>query len=234
MAHDVVYSSDTLSDLVVNVDLDIYINQTAGPCGLNASTTVLHLAMRRILGREGGYPDFGVLKDEMINAYGDDIRQVLHEICPKYRLQCRKVFAKGATEAVIEKRPVVAIFFLTDDEWMAFSNFYREDYPMGILTQNEFDVRRRRKSLPTSGHAVVLTSYNSKCLTFMNSWGQKWGDNGFFRVQNAEVLQLEFFDVYWTLNDLTEREKEYYHQRGSEDDEFVKRLAKSGIHLPRM
>ena len=61
MAHDVVYSSDTLSDLVVTVDLDIYINQTAG----NASATVLHLAMRRILGREGGYPDFGVLKDEM-------------------------------------------------------------------------------------------------------------------------------------------------------------------------
>jgi aminopeptidase C len=128
---------------------------------------------------------------------------------------------------------VVAIFFLTDDEWMAFSNFY-EDYPMGILTQNELDVRRRRKSLRTSGHAVVLTSYNSKCLTFMNSWGQKWGDNGFFRVQNAEVLQLEFFDVYWTLNDLIEGEKECYHQRGSEDDELVERLAKSGIHLPRM
>jgi hypothetical protein len=88
MAHDVVYSSDTLSDLVVTVDLDIYINQTAGPCGLNASATVLHLAMRRILGREGEYPDFGVLKDEMIKAYGDDsaddIRQVLQEICPKY------------------------------------------------------------------------------------------------------------------------------------------------------
>jgi RNA polymerase subunit RPABC4/transcription elongation factor Spt4 len=50
----------------------------------------------------------------------------------------------------------------------------------------------------------------------MNSWGETWADKGFFRVQNAEVLQLEFFDVYWTLSDLTEGEKEYYHQHGSE------------------
>ena len=50
----------------------------------------------------------------------------------------------------------------------------------------------------------------------MNSWGQKWGDKGFFRVQNAEVLQMKFLDVYWTLSDLTEGEKEYYHQHGSE------------------
>jgi hypothetical protein len=100
MAHDVVYSSDTLSDLVVTVDLDdIYINQTAGPCGLNTSATVPHLAMRRILGQEGGYPDFGVLKDEMIKAYGDDsaddIRQVLQKICPKYRLHCRNSSPNG-------------------------------------------------------------------------------------------------------------------------------------------
>jgi hypothetical protein len=35
-------------------------------------------------------------------------------------------------------------------------------------------------------------------------------------VQNAEVLQLEFFDVYWELDDLTEGEKEYYRKHGPE------------------
>ena len=85
-----------------------------------------------------------------------------------------------------------------------------------MLTQNELDIRKRPKGVPTGGHAVVLTSYNSKCLTLMNSWGDEWTDNGFFRVQNAEVLQLEFFDVYWTLNDLTDGEKEYYREHGHE------------------
>ena len=194
--------------------------QDRGTCYANASAAVLHLAMRRILGRENGYPDFHELKNEMIKAYGSDgadTRKVLQKICPKYRLRSQIVCINGAKEAVAKKRPVVARFRLTHDEWKAFSIFYKTN-PMGILTQNELDVRKRATSPPsdTSGHAVVLTSYNSSCLTFMNSWGQKWGDNGFFRIQNAEVLQLELFDVYWTLNDLTEGEKEYYRKYGSD------------------
>jgi hypothetical protein len=230
MAKDVVCSADTLSELLVSVDLDIYISQTTsgfkakeqqgGTCYANASAAVLHLAMQRILGREGGYPKFHKLRKEMVDAYGThgaDIRKVLQKICPKYRLRSQNVCIKGAMEAVVKKRPVVATFHLTGDEWKDFSNFYKTN-PTGILTQNELDVRKRPTSPPprTSGHAVVLTSYNSKCLTFMNSWGETWADKGFFRVQNAEVLQLEFFDVYWTLSDLTEGEKEYYHQHGSE------------------
>ncbi len=230
MAQDVVCLPDALSELLVSVDLDIYISQSTsgleakkqlgGTCYANASAAVLHLAMKRILGREGGYPDFDVLKDDMIEAYGmhgSNTSKVLQEICPEYRLRSQKVDIKGAMEAVVKKRPVVARFRLTDDEWEAFSNFYKNT-PTGILTQNELDVRERPTSPPpyTSGHAVVFTSFNSKCLIFMNSWGQEWGDNGFFRVQNAEVLQLEFFDVYWELIDLTEGEKEYYQKHGSE------------------
>jgi hypothetical protein len=230
MAETVVCCPDALSELLVSVDLDIYISQSTsdfeakkqqgGTCYANASAAVLHLAMQRILGREGGYPDFHVLRDEIIRAYGThgaNTSKVLQEICPRYRLHSQKVCIKGAMEAVLKKRPVVARFHLSDDEWETFSNFYKNN-PTGTLTQKELDVRKRPTSPPpsTSGHAVVLTSYNSKCLTFMNSWGQKWGDKGFFRVQNAEVLQLEFLDVYWTLSDLTEGEKEYYHQHGSE------------------
>jgi ribosomal protein L37AE/L43A len=230
MAKDVVCSADTLSELLVSVDLDIYISQTTsgfkakeqqgGTCYANASAAVLHLAMQRILGREGGYPDFHNLRGEIIRAYGTHCAKtskVLQEICPRYRLHSQNASIKGAMEAVLKKRPVVARFHLTDDEWETFSNFYKNN-PTGTLTQNELDVRKRPTSPPpdTSGHAVVLTSYNRSCLTFMNSWGQKWGDKGFFRVQNAEVLQMEFLDVYWTLNDLTEGEKEYYHQHGSE------------------
>ena len=228
MAKNAVYFSDALSELLTSVDLDIYIsqsthgfeakNQVGGTCYANASAAVLHLAMRRILGREGGYPEFYMLRDEMIQAHGEKgatgMSKVLETICRKYRLHSQKVSTKKAMEAVAKKRPALATFCLKDEELTEFSNFYKNN-PTGILSQNELDVRKspaRRKK----GHAVVLTSYNSKCLIFMNSWGQKWGDKGFFRVQNAEMLQLKFFDVYWTLNDLSEGEKEYYNKHGSE------------------
>jgi hypothetical protein len=31
-------------------------------------------------------------------------------------------------------------------------------------------------------HAVILVEYGKDYLRFMNSWGTKWGDGGFFKV----------------------------------------------------
>lgn len=164
----------------------------------------------------------------MIKEYGNDpdvTERILEKKCSEYRLRYSEVSIDDAKKAISEKRPVVAQFDLTDEEWDAFAKFYERN-PFGILVQDEFDVSKRLSIPPpvTSGHTVVLTSYNSKCLIFMNSWGQEWGDNGFFRVQNAQLLQLKFFDVYWTLDDLTGQEKEYYEQHGFE---VAEKLVKS-------
>ena len=243
----VVRCREALSEFLVSVDLDIYISQTihdfeakeqvGGTCYANASAAVLHMAMRRILGREGRYPDFHELREEMIKEYGCDganTKNVLIKMCKKYRLHSEEVKSKEAMEAAVQKRPVVAIYDLTDDEWQIFANFYKKN-PAGILTQKELDFNQRPTNPPpeTEGHAVVLTSHNSKCLTFMNSWGQNWGDNGFFRVQNAEVLDMKFFDVFWRLDDLSEEEREYYHQHGSEvAEKLVKGLQKAEYECP--
>ena len=109
---------------------------------------------------------------------------------------------------------MVATFCLTKEEWEAFCRFYATNVN-GVLTADEINVRQRREGAVLTGNAVVLTSYNSKCLTLMNSWGSSWGDMGFFRVKNAEVLRLEFIDVFWTLNDLTKGEKAYHKEHGS-------------------
>ena len=51
----------------------------------------------------------------------------------------------------------------------------------------------------------------------MNSWGQKWGDNGFFRIKNAQVLPyMRFFDVYWNEGDLRPSEIEAFRQKGTD------------------
>ena len=229
VARNVVCCQDALSDMLASVDLDLYINQNVrgykakgeqegGTCYANASATVLHLSMKRILGREGGYPDFYKLREEFINRFGSDGANtllVLQKMCPKYRLHCQKVDAMGAMKAITSSRPVVARFRLTDHEWDSFGAFFERN-PKGILTKREIDITARPPNTPLGGHAVVLTSFNSECLRLLNSWGADWADMGFFRVENADVLGLEFIDVYWTITDLTEEEKTYYEKHRSD------------------
>lgn len=228
VARNVVCCQDVLSDLLASVDLDVYINQKVtgfeakeqegGTCYANASAAVLDLSMRRILGREGGYPDFYELRKEFIKRYGTEGANtlcVLQEMCPKYRLHCEQVDLKGAMKAITAKRPVVTRFRLTDDEWDSFGKFFKSK-PTSILTKKEIDITARPPNARTGGHAVVLTSFNSECLRLMNSWGVGWADQGFFKVQNADVLGLQFIDVFWTLEDLTEEEKSYYEKHGSQ------------------
>ncbi|XP_044171755.1 uncharacterized protein LOC114970722 [Acropora millepora] len=227
MAKKGVLSQDVLSDLLSSVDLDVYINQAndgfgakrqrGGTCYANASAAVMHLAMKRIIGRDGGYPDFFELRERLIAKYGEDgaiIEHVLNEICPDYRLQCETVDAIGAMEAISAKRPVVATFHLTGAQWDQFGKFYDEN-PRRILTRSYLDSKHVSTS-DAGGHAVVLTSYDADSLRLMNSWGDDWAEQGFFRVQNSNVLGLEFFDVFWTLDDLTKKEKKAYEQHGAE------------------
>ena len=243
VARSVVCCQDALSDLLASVDLDVHINQSVtgfkakkqkgGTCYANASAAVLDLSMRRILGREGGYPDFYKLREEVINHFGTEGANPLHvlqEMCPKYRLHCERVDLTGAMKAITAKRPVMTAFWLTEDEWDSFSNFFMSN-PTGILTKKEIDITARPPNArPDEGHAVVLTSFNSDCLRLMNSWGVGWAEQGFFKVQDAAVLGLEFFDVFWTIKDLTEEEKSYYKKRGSQ---VAKSLMKSYQSLKR-
>ena len=226
LARDIVCSQDALSDLLSSVTLDLYINQAnegfepqqqrGGTCYANASAAVLHLAMQRIVRRDGGYPNFVQLRDEMIGKYGEDganTLRVLQEVCPSYRLHCKEVNVTDALKAITAKRPVLARFRLTGAEWKKFSDFYKKS-PRGILSISELQIQR-----PTGaslGHAVVLTSFDSQGLRLMNSWGDTWADGGFFRIRDACVLDLEFVDVYWTISDLRNTEKVAYQQRGAE------------------
>ena len=232
VARNVVCCQDALSDLLASVELDLYINQElkdlrakriqeGETCHANAATTVLYLSMRRILGREGGYPNFYELREEIVKEFdwekypnGVSTTHVLQKMCPKYRLQCKQVDLKRAMKAVSSSRPVVATFRLTDNEWDSFEEFY-ESNPKGILTKKEIDVTARPPKTPDFGHTVVLTGFNSECLQLLNSFGEDWADLGFFRVENADVLGLKFIDVYWTEDDLKEEEINYFKKFGS-------------------
>ena len=50
----------------------------------------------------------------------------------------------------------------------------------------------------------------------MSSWGQQFADKGFFHVKDHKVLnETKFYDVYWTLDDLTPNEIDAYDREGA-------------------
>ena len=83
------------------------------------------------------------------------------------------------------------------------------------------------------GHAVVLMRCDPNCLTFMNSWGTKFADEGFFRVKDENVLHnTKFYDVYWSEEDLTESEKAEYKKACIENVKDLAEALPSVYELP--
>ena len=141
---------DALIDVLEKVHLGIYIDQKnadfvpqmqyKGTCYANAIAAVFHLAMSRIVGREGGIPDFYAIRDRIIHAYGSDGAKtidVLKDVCSEYRLHFRKVGETGARQAINQRRPVIARFSLSKEQTLKFSTFFKSKTTRkGILTKD--------------------------------------------------------------------------------------------------
>lgn len=140
---------DALVDILEKVPLATYINQAnsnfvperqiGGTCYANAIAAVFHLAMQRIVGREGGVPDFNAIRKRIINEYGEhgaDTESVLMNVCSEYRLHFREVDETGARKAINRRRPVVATFWLYDQEWAKFKQVFKKTRK-GILKKSD-------------------------------------------------------------------------------------------------
>ena len=80
---------------------------------------------------------------------------------------------------------------------------------------------------PDRHHAVLLIEYNSQFLRFLNSHGPKKGEEGTFKVKNADVLtsyttnnKAEFFEIFVLNEDRTKEEIRYYNN----NIEYIKGL----------
>ena len=142
-------SCDAIVNLLHKVPLATYINQKnaefepkeqeGGTCYANAIAAVFHLAMHRIVGREGDVPDFDEIRDRIINEYGvkgANTEKVLERVCPEYRLHFQKVDETKARQAIHKRRPVIAIFSLYKEQWNEFSTFYRMN-PKNVLNKSD-------------------------------------------------------------------------------------------------
>ncbi|RBR19400.1 hypothetical protein FVER53590_29375 [Fusarium verticillioides] len=224
-------SADALLDIVGRVRLDDYVHnehlaiqgrpthQGRKPiCYAHAVASVIHMALLRIVSREGGIPSFIEIRDRILSEYpeireGHPTKEVLSDACIWYRpLHFREVDEKGAREAVLRRRPVLATFGLSNDGWDTFRDHFNESSPMRSAVLTEAQMAPHFDKEHDGGHAVVLMSCSPESLTFLNSWGSAWGDNGSFKIENPNVLGhkdrlLRFYDVYWLEKGLTNAER---------------------------
>ncbi|KFA75727.1 hypothetical protein S40288_04973 [Stachybotrys chartarum IBT 40288] len=103
-------SSDALIDMFGQISLDDYIqeanrkaevtNQEARRiCWAHATASVIHLASKRVVGRD--VPEFDTIRSDMFSIFGDQHGQpvgtVLDKVCSKYRLRYKECDEAGAS-----------------------------------------------------------------------------------------------------------------------------------------
>ncbi|SCV48304.1 uncharacterized protein FFB14_10308 [Fusarium fujikuroi] len=234
-------SADALLDIVGSIRHDDYINNEhlaiqrrpthqgkRRICYAHAVASVIHMALLRIVSREGGVPSFIEIRERILSEYpeteaGQPTEDVLSDACIWYRpLQFREVDEKGAREAVLRRRPVLATFGLSKKGWDEFGDHFDENSATrtAVLTEAQMAPHFNKKF--DGGHAVVLVGCSPGSLAFLNSWGSAWGDNGIFKIENPVVLGhkdrcLRFYDVYWVEEKLTDAERQAFNARVDEE-----------------
>jgi hypothetical protein len=233
-------SADALLDVMGSLDLGAYINAehirvcknpsdqgNSATCPAHATAAVLHMALLRIVGREGGYPSIEEIRTKILTEFppnegGQSVRNILAKAKEWYRpLQFNEVDEDGARQAVLHCRPVLTTFCLSDPGWGKFSDHFSEaNTKSSVLTRDL--MASFRDSRHDGGHAVVMYQCAPGSLTFLNSWGDDWGENGSFSVEDYTVLEVKvaekaatvcFYDVFWLEKDLTDQEREKYQNR---------------------
>ena len=127
----------------------------------------------------------------------------------KYNLQCRKVTEEGAKKAIFNTRLCVARFVLNNNQWMKFYKFFK-DNKNGVLEEKDIECNSNEiEENERIGHAWILTHIAKDHLKFLSSWGTEKGEEGYFKVRNAKVLNIKFYDVFFDESNLTEEEKNY-------------------------
>ncbi|KAH6847118.1 hypothetical protein B0I37DRAFT_430400 [Chaetomium sp. MPI-CAGE-AT-0009] len=252
-------SADAVLDVVGRTSHDSFINDEhvlrcrdpsnrgdSDTCHAHAIAAVIHMALLRIVGRENGYPSIEEIRKRIEDELpsGRSTLEALRAATTWYPpLRFRRVDEDGARQAVLRWRPALTTFHLSKSGWGEFAEHFKErpdppKHPLPALSRAQMAAHRYK---PSGGrHAAVLTSCNPHSLTFLNSWGDRWGNNGSFSVEDHTVLELSgtsgtypvnFYDVYWLKNELTAADRQAYD--ATVDEEVCDRVAQYPSLLER-
>ncbi|KAK8897593.1 hypothetical protein M9Y10_015552 [Tritrichomonas musculus] len=215
----------------------------AGTCWANAIAAAINITQNRILGHEIENPlkirdkliEYYVRKEqkskEIIMKNGKSTKKVLEDILPLYNMHFRIVYPENLKEVIMNGRVCVARFELKAVQWFLFNVFYNnkenktkaitfDDINRNLTNVEKYQFailqKKKKKTFKDGGHAILLVESNCSEFVFYNSWGDKWADNGKFRVKKNNFVHIDFFDIYWESNELSNYERNLWDQRSGE------------------
>jgi hypothetical protein len=236
-------STRSLLDTIGCVAVDSYVNGNhvgvlnkpsdqgrTMTCYAHATAAAIHMALARIVARKEGHPTIPDIRDRILRDFPTargihDFGAMLKIVLEWYRpLQYRQIDEIGARNAVLHRRPVLSAFALSKAGWIQFSDHFKSSETCDkVLTLNEMMPHR---NLPAEGaHAVVMTGCSPTSITFLNSWGDKWGQHGSFSVENHKVLEVKkardkdrmcFYDIFWLQSSLHQTELDAYDRHNEQ------------------
>ena len=94
--------------------------------------------------------------------------------------------------------------------------------PKNYQNKLEDEEKNNNEKNTIFGHAVVLTHISRNYLKFLNSWGNDFADNGYFKIEKASVLNVKFYDIFWTKSDLSIKEIEEFKKESLKIKDLIK------------
>jgi C1A family cysteine protease len=67
-----------------------------------------------------------------------------------------------------------------------------------VAETGQVPMPKRREQL-MGGHAVLVVGYEQKEYIIRNSWGEDWGDNGYFYLPQEYLSNPSLASDFWTL-----------------------------------
>ena len=185
-------------------------NQETGTCYAFAAATAIRSAQMRIFGR--AVERHESLVRQITDRFGCDgapINDVLSQFCPQKNLYYEAIGQETA-ESLLQAsgRVVLARFDLTESMWDAFTAFFLFD-PSRVLQASDLSSDAGFEDSKVEGHAVVITGQTQDAWLVKNSWGEGFGDDGYFRVAR-DALNFKYYDVCFRLCDLNQCEINAY------------------------
>ncbi|KAL4748441.1 hypothetical protein BDW72DRAFT_214824 [Aspergillus terricola var. indicus] len=237
-------NTDALLDLIGRFGLDSFINEEHVStckkpsdqgeeltCYAHAIAAVVNMALLRIVRRADALPpSIETIRTRILEKFepgphGGPTEEVLKQACDWYDLRYNPVSEHGARKAVFRRRPVLATFRLSSKGWEAFSSHFTQRSTRDKILSTA-TMHSNRSISDGGGHAVVLYACNPQSLSFLNSWGSKWGNNGTFSIEKADTLEgnvlgektrMRFYDVFWYEHDLKPEDRQAYKEKAARD-----------------
>lgn len=118
-----------------------------------------------------------------------------------------------------DKSPVVALF----NVYRSFNNTAEDGIP---------PIPRKETDINFGGHAVAIIGWTTIGKTeywvIQNSWGENFGDNGYFYIPIGKELEYDFKE-FWCTIDITNYPIVFEDIKGRWSEKYIKKCIKAGL-----